>query len=743
MPLTAEQQTRLRFLQEKQVRVARIQELQAKRGRVQPQGSVPGRALTREEIDAGNQAEFEHAFNLASAGRQRQTNAILSLDPKAKGEELSKLPPLQLLEAASNLGPVRNFSDRRKIIKTLEAKGIPTDAINDYIIALKGPQGIKDIALREAIPTGFEIAGGIAGAAVKKPVRGAVAGRAVGEVVQRAGERIFITERQKSIGKDVTEIGIQSALAGLGEWASRGIVGVGARILKPAGQTKKFGVRGLQESLEEAAKKVTIKDIPEEIGEIAAIRSGGVGLARTPVIPPGAATTSKLFATLDNISDKAVTSMAKVQETRLGANIPAFIKQSDIVLDSFADDLVKQLDPAQLGAVLNDAIEGTGGAREAARGIYRQFYAQLDDLVGGAEIVDYRVVKKIAQDMVDLVDSGKLLKGSDEGANIVRNVAGLSDSGGFQNAITNRSQILELKRSLDVAGDRSASRVMEKLGGALDNAMETAAKQQGNVAEKVWRRGNAVFKAVDKRFNSKVISKLAKEVADSPELAAKTIFQDKLPTRISRVKKILLSPAGKTANQTLEGKQVWKQLKHAYVESIFRKAKSTDGIIFGQNLLTGLDEMGDEALKVIFQPDEIKRLKNLGRTGKLIQGKIVGEGGMLIQLMQPGAAAGAIAGDAKTRLASLGILAIPPVWARMATHPKWSKFLIEGLVDINKKGVKASTAATTKLIKGYFQVRREYLTEQADKERRKQLRERIQRAGTQQLQPFPGISGLQ
>jgi hypothetical protein len=690
----------------------------------QPQNIVAGRPLTPTEIEADKQSEFEHAFNLASLERGQHTRAILGLDEQFKQKELSKLPPLQLLEAVSDLRPVRDFRDRKRIVKLLESKGVPLDVINDFVISEKGPQGIADIAKREVVPTGFEIAGGLIGAASKKPVRGAIAGRAVGEAVQRAGERFFITERQKSFGKDVTETSIQSALAGLGEFASRGIVSVGGRILKPAGQTKKFGVRGLQEALEEAGEQVTIKDIPEEIGEIAVLKPGGVGLARPPVIPPGAATTSKLFATLDNISDKAVTSMGKVQETRLGSNIPAFIKQSDLVLDSFADDLAKQLDPSQLGAVLNDVIEGGGGAREAARGIYRRFYGQLDNLVGGAEIVDYRVTKKIAKDLVDLVDTGKLLKGSDEGAAIVRNVADLSDSGGFQNAITNRSQILELKRKFDLAGDRSAARIMEKLGSSLDNAMEAAAKGQGEATNQLWRRGNAVFKAVDKRFAPKVISQLAKEAADSPELAAKTIFRDGLPTRINRVKKILLSPAGKTASQVLEGKQTWGQLKHAYVASIFNKAKSTDGIIFGQNLLSSLDSMGDDALKVIFQPDEIKRLKNLGRTGKLVQGKIVGEGGMLIQLMQPGAAAGAIAGDAKTRLASLGILAIPPVWARMATHPKWSKFLIEGLADINKKGVKASTAATTKLLRAYFRVRKEYLAEQAQKTR-EQRQERL------------------
>ena len=101
-----------------------------------------------------------------------------------------------------------------------------------------------------------------------------------------------------------------------------------------------------------------------------------------------------------------------------------------------------------------------------------------------------------------------------------------------------------------------------------------------------------------------------------------------------------------------------------------------------------------------------------------------------------------VGGTGGIRITALSILAIPQVWARMSTHPKWSKILIEGLVDINKEGIQASTAATTKLLKTYFKVRREYLAEQSQKtkDERKEFRQKLireQQRITEQTFGFP------
>lgn len=654
--------------------------------------------------------QFENAQNVRSA----RTSAIMKLSRFDRGKEIAKLPPLHLLEAVTELNPITDLTARRQMINLLERQGVPKSVTEEFVLAEKGPEGIKGLLKKEAIPTAFEVGGGLAGARVGAPIKGTLAGRAVGEAVQRVGERIFITERQKSIQSDVGEATINTALSGIGEFGSRKAVQLGAKILKPGGRTKKVGIDVLQETLQEAGERVTAADIPADIGEIVQLKRGGVGLAKPAVITPGEATNNALFATLDNISEKAVTSMQRVREGRL-RKIVAFNKVTDDVLEEFAEDLTRNLTPAQLGGVLNDVIQGEGGTIEAARGIYRQFYSQLDDLGVGA--VSNKNAKNIAQKLVDQVEAGKLLKGTDEGAAFIRNVADLADNSSFSEAITNRSQVLDWARRFGESGDRNAARLANELGGAMDSSMSQAAKSHSETAHKIWRRGNATFKAVNSRFDQKVISKLAKEASENPELAVRTIFKNNQPTRINKVKKILLSPSGKSAAQIAEGKETWKQLQRGFVTNIFESARATDGIVFGSKLDNALRKMGDEALNATFSPQQVARLKDVARLGKIVQGKVKGEGGMLIQLAQPAAVAGAVAGQGRGRLASIGILAAPPVWSRMALDPKMSKLLIDGLADIDKEGVRASTAAIQKLLRAYFREREVYFGEQTAKEK--------------------------
>ncbi len=712
------------------------------------EGAEPVSGVQRpEEIELLHQQRQTRDIARERGLRALQVGAIQKLPKQDRLTEFARLDPLSLLEAASDIKLVDidvgaftgertgdilqfgSFRDRQTIIQILRAKGVPRSAVADFVAADRGPQGLEGFLKKEAIPTTGEIAGGAIGLKFKKPVRGAMAGRAVGEAVQRAMERLFITERQKTIGDDINDAGINVALAGLGEYGSQKLVSVGATILKPAGRTRKAGARELAEELFETGKRVTAKDIPEGIGETVAIRPGGMGLAVPPVIPPGQLTNKSLFQTFDTISESAITSSQAWKEGTFRTEV-ALRRQTSEVLESFANELVERLSPSQIGAVLDDVIQGDGGAIEAARGIYRHFYTQLDDLGVGA--VSNTKAKSIAQKLVDLVSEGKILKGSDEGASFVANVADLAEDSSFAQAITNRSTILDWARKFDAAGERNAARLARDLGTAMDDSMSVAAKAHGEVAHRIWRRGNATFKAVHKRFDTQVITKLAKEAADNPELAVKTIFKNQQPSRILKVKKALLSPSGKTVSQIADGKQTWLQLKHVYVNHMLSDVASRGGAlqrgtVFGKGLLNRLDDMGDDALKVIFDPEEITRLRKLGKTGALIQNVEPGKGGMFITLAQPAAIAGVVAGKGRSRAASIGLLSVPPVWAKMALDPKMNKFLVDGLLDLDKFGPRASTAATAKVLRVYFKERDKYFKEQTEKQKEeaKIIRDRI------------------
>lgn len=719
--------------------------------------------IPQEDLDRNILDQRIREFDLASGKRELQTNAILKLDKPDRIRQISTLPTLHLLESVSQLNPVTQHSARTQMIKQLQQQGVPLDAINDYVQVAK-PQGNFGMELlkKEGIPTATSIAGGIIGARAGKPFRGTAIGRAVGETIQRGAERLFMTERQKSIGKDITEGSINVAIDIAGDWAGQRIIKTGAKFLKPAGRTRKFGVGPLDEVLESAGKRVTQADVPPDIGEIVQLKAGGVGLESPAGIRPGAATNNSYFASLDNMSDKAAATMQRTKRDTF-ENLVAFKKRTDDILASYGDDLVDTLTPSQTGAALDDMIRGNGAINEGLRDVYRQFYSQLDDLIetrivdvielrpntlglvddtGRALMVPVKVgerieggvsnvkVKATAQKLVDLVEKGRLIKGTDESASFIKNIANAADDSTFSEAITNRSQVFELARKFDDAGEAGAARLARQFGIDMDIAMETAAKQHGPEALKTWRRGNKVFKAVKKRIEPEVLTKLAKAAADNPEMATKTIFIDKHVTGIRKVKKLLTSPIGKSKAQAADGKKIWAQLKESYVTGIFNDATSSKGtakgLVFGDMINSRLNAMGPEALKAIFDPGELKGLRELARLGELVQGKVAGEGGMFIQLMQPAAAATIVAGG-KGRAAAIALLAITPVWTKMAMNPTTRKLLINGLIDIDKRGIKAVGGAAAKATAAYFRTRREYLDEQALKAK-EEKRKKINRA---------------
>jgi hypothetical protein len=85
---------------------------------------------------------------------------------------------------------------------------------------------------------------------------------------------------------------------------------------------------------------------------------------------------------------------------------------------------------------------------------------------------------------------------------------------------------------------------------------------------------------------------------------------------------------------------------------------------------------------------------------------------MLIQIMQPAAAAGLASG--KGTGVALTVLGVPRVWAKMAATRNGSRLIINGLTDLKKFGVDAVTPATQKLVRSYFVERSKYIAEQEE-----------------------------
>jgi hypothetical protein len=667
----------------------------------------------------------------------------------------------------------------------LESRGIPL-SVQDEVFEASRPKGLRGLVEEEAFETTGEIIGVIGGARVGAPIRGAAVGRAAGSAVKDIFELITRPERQVSITQDFSDVALDGAEGLLSEFASRKVFNIAATLLKPSGKTRIFGAEAAQEQLEQAGKRVIPRstldggDIPPQVGESAldAIEKG-----LSPVIQPGARVNNPIIRTMDNVTAKAVSAMSAVQKTKLGANIPAFVRRTKDVLSDMAT-AISGLPASMKGAMLNDILGNGGSTREAFKDVYRSIYSQVDDLAGFTYKPVTRVIetptgifddagkmimKKVSVEteelvsklgvsnaamkkkmgrLIDQVKNGQVLKGSEEGSSFVRDMATMADTSNFSQSIQNRSTIMDWARRFEELGDNRAAKIANEGAELIRESMEQAAIKQGKGVDILLKQANSVFKEYIDTFENKAIREIVKTIADEPELVTKTIFQDGKVTRINRVKKILLDTTGKTRTQITQDKNAWKELQRSWVEFIFDKSSDREGIVIGTRLKDALGEngMGKEGFKAIFpDPAQRKVLREFANLGEFVQGEVVGEGGMLIQLMQPSAAAAVVAGRTPAqKLAGAAVFALPGVWADIMTDPKKASIIVNGLVDLKAhKGVEAAAPRAIQALRTYLFTREEFLKnqEQRNIEQKKARQEAFKKASEARSGTGPGFGG--
>ncbi|MBE3140935.1 MAG: hypothetical protein IMZ53_10160, partial [Thermoplasmata archaeon] len=158
--------------------------------------------------------------------------------------------------------------------------------------------------------------------------------------------------------------------------------------------------------------------------------------------------------------------------------------------------------------------------------------------------------------------------------------------------------------------------------------------------------------------------------------ATQAIFKNKATTGIEKTKKILLGTTGKTPQEMEATKKAWNQLRFAWLEDTIAKS-SEEGVPLGSKFGKALNDMGDDALKIMFNDLELKNIKDMALLGKLIQQKPENQlAGILIKVLQAGAVGGGAA-SGKTKSALL-ILGGPAVLARYMTSDIGRKYLTEG-----------------------------------------------------------------
>ncbi|MGI9489168.1 MAG: hypothetical protein ACR2RF_25435 [Geminicoccaceae bacterium] len=347
-------------------------------------------------------------------------------------------------------------------------------------------------------------------------------------------------------------------------------------------------------------------------------------------------------------------------------------------VERFTDNLAPNLSREETGTLVQDLIEGGAAAFKA---VARGGFKQVDNLLvsgtaasakqGGPgvvpRIVDITEAKKIASDAL----TRRGLK-QPETERIARQILDRPDKVTFAEAQELRSDLLLVSRTIQELIPGQAKTLSRRTSPLIDSAMSQAAKQLNPQALVVWRTANRFWKKGIEDFNSRFVKTLLNK---DPELVVDTFARRGAVNPVRRVRNLV--------NKT--DPDAWPAVQQQFVTGLIQKA-STTGELSGRTLSRQIRAFGNDTLKELF-PNAVtrNRFRLLARTLEITQAKAGAEGigRVAIQLMQPGAVGGMVAGLAAGNtgviIGSGTILFTPQVLSAVLSSPAASGWLIKGI----------------------------------------------------------------
>lgn len=345
-----------------------------------------------------------------------------------------------------------------------------------------------------------------------------------------------------------------------------------------------------------------------------------------------------------------------------------------------------------------------------------------------------------------------------------------------------RSSAIKDARKFRVGADKSET-VFSELASLYDDALfdPTTATGMTPEAKKLLRNTNAVYGASRELFDEQFVKGVVRRLGTSPGKVVKEVFGDLDPTRIKGIRELLISPVRKVSGvgstrksiegelRTLrnsigqvqggeeaarlltknvaEGKALWKQLKGAWFSEQIRSAYNpTTKTLNIAQLEKVFKDMPTKTFKLMYPGIEGKNVKDVVKLFKTISPAKKGFVSMFGKSFEIGGITGVpaslAAGSGLAATASGSLAIAPTAFAKLATMgPRVTKLLTLGF-NAKAGSIKIAPIAA-RLIN--------LLNEDAEKDmkavlterRNKKQKARLRKVGTQRLQPFPGISGLQ
>jgi hypothetical protein len=539
---------------------------------------------------------------------------------------------------------------RRQALEELKRRNIPIESIQEKILSggEKSPSFWE--GLKKELP---ELVGGLAGMAGKTSFPG-IALSAIGGAGGEAYKQLYqhatgSEEAPQSSLEAAKRIGTAGLRQGGYELGGRAVMGGVQRILAPAGKTF----------------------IPEAVAMDKTLRKYGSHLT------PAQKTESGMIDTLEEIAEGSFFGRGPIGKFKIGQK-EAFGKYVDDAVDSFASGIDSKLSPEEVGTLYQEVFTGQNTAFKKAANV---LYSKVDEATQEA-MVSLKHLKDFANKTLKIAEQRKGIGSTQAGDTLLKKILSLEDTVTFKEAQAIRSGIGDELSTLSTTKDKAVG-LAKQFFKKTDEAMQVGAGGLSGEALETWKRADTFYRAGKERFSNKFIRRLTELSKERPEFVVQNIFRDKAVTQIKRVKNVV-------DNKT------WETLKHSYLEGLMDAAKSSDGELVGKTLLGKLKKMGEPALREIFTPEEIGRIRGIGKMGELIQKTTGGSGKMLIQLTQAPAVVGLggmFFGQPAITAGATGFIITPYALARMIIHPTWSKWLAEG-IRLPSKSPEAAALAT-------------------------------------------------
>ena len=425
---------------------------------------------------------------------------------------------------------------------------------------------------------------------------------------------------------------------------------------------KKIRLKGVQveKGVDEAEK--LIKDQKDKI-----IKSGSkldeetAEAIKSGQLTPGLISQNRYVDILENITTKSLFGANPLIKARKGAETLS-TKFVDDFIDNYGD--VTRND---YGKLLQSTISNN---LDEFRTISKGLYANVSTKAGNVKVNIKSVVDE-ARKLLDEAKPTRRLQG--DALKVVNTVL---DQGGdfvsFKVANDLRSQFLGITRSVQepIKGQsqRYAANLADKLTKAIDDMNTAPLSAEARIA---YNQAQSFYKEGAEGFKDPLIKSLLR---NRPDEVYKNLIKPERPGLIDAVSKVIARTKSAKEKELLRQNLQGTLLFDLKSQSI-KQYKNLNG----EYMLKNLNKFGDSVLNKIFNPQELKQVRNLLNSLALSQRKTVGEnipGAVFIQLTQAGAVFGLFSGVLTGPSAAL--LLGPAVIAKLFTNPKVVNLLRQG-----------------------------------------------------------------